>query len=51
LILNKSKMKPGSVKTYDIPLMVQRENARPRINNEAFLLEEDAVTRVKMIDL
>ena len=41
----------SSVKTYDIPLMVQRENARPRINNEAFLLEEDAVTRVKMIDL
>ena len=40
----------GTVKTYDIPLMVQRENARPRINNEAFLLDEDDVIRVKLVD-
>ena len=30
--------------------MVQRENARPRINNEAFLLDEDDVIRVKLVD-
>ena len=40
----------SSLKMYDIPLMVQRDNARPRINNEAFLLNEDDVTRVKLID-
>lgn len=40
----------GSIKPFDISLMVQRANARPRMNNEAFLLSEEEVTRIKLLD-
>ncbi|MBO4926614.1 MAG: type VII secretion protein EssC [Clostridia bacterium] len=40
----------NQVKAFDISLMVQRSNSRPRSNNEAFLLSEEDVSRIKLID-
>ncbi len=40
----------NQIKAFDISLMAQRTHSRPRSNNEAFLLLEEDISRIKLID-
>lgn len=40
----------NTIRAFDISLMLQRANSRPRMNNEAFLLVDEEITRIKLVD-